>query len=114
MPSLLCRHKRALPPARLGPPPLLSAPLLLPRSAFAMANATVSVDTLLATYPGRVDVVAIQFPDPHFKVGKVRAVRVKTATDGRKPGPRSASCRARGCGLDNTPLTRQHTPHYLF
>lgn len=37
------------------------------RAAFAEANATVSLATLLPSYPGPLTVVAVQFPDPHFK-----------------------------------------------
>ena len=35
--------------------------------SFMLANATVSVDSLLEGYPGPLDLVCIQFPDPHFK-----------------------------------------------
>ncbi|CAL8460862.1 g393 [Coccomyxa elongata] len=34
---------------------------------FMMANATVSLESMLATYPGPLSLVTIQFPDPHFK-----------------------------------------------
>ncbi|EIE25586.1 S-adenosyl-L-methionine-dependent methyltransferase, partial [Coccomyxa subellipsoidea C-169] len=34
---------------------------------FMMANATVSLESMLATYPGPLSLVSIQFPDPHFK-----------------------------------------------
>ncbi|KAK9846481.1 hypothetical protein WJX81_005020 [Elliptochloris bilobata] len=37
------------------------------RARFEIANATVSLGALLATYPGRLMLVTIQFPDPHFK-----------------------------------------------
>lgn len=64
LPLLQIAFQLALTLAALrGRPPACS-----PRSAFALANATVSIDTMLATYPGRIDCVAIQFPDPHFKV----------------------------------------------
>ena len=32
-----------------------------------MANATVSLESMLSTYPGSVDWVLVQYPDPHFK-----------------------------------------------
>ncbi|BDA41833.1 probable tRNA (guanine-N(7)-)-methyltransferase at N-terminal half [Coccomyxa sp. Obi] len=34
---------------------------------FMMANATVSLESMLATYPGPLSLVTVQFPDPHFK-----------------------------------------------
>jgi tRNA (guanine-N7-)-methyltransferase len=37
------------------------------RTCFVMANATVSLEHMLSTYPGPVDLIAVQFPDPHFK-----------------------------------------------
>ncbi len=37
------------------------------RVHFARSNATVSLKTMLETYPGPVELVTIQFPDPHFK-----------------------------------------------
>lgn len=37
------------------------------RVHFVRSNATVSIKTLLETYPGPIKLVAIQFPDPHFK-----------------------------------------------
>jgi tRNA (guanine-N7-)-methyltransferase len=30
-------------------------------------NATINLATMMSTYPGEVDSVYIQFPDPHFK-----------------------------------------------
>lgn len=37
------------------------------RVHFVRSNATVSVATMLETYPGPIELVTIQFPDPHFK-----------------------------------------------
>ena len=37
------------------------------RAHFVVANATVSAAHMLPSYPGGVDLVTIQFPDPHFK-----------------------------------------------
>jgi tRNA (guanine-N7-)-methyltransferase len=37
------------------------------RVHYLYANATVSLATLLGTYPGPLVRVAVQFPDPHFK-----------------------------------------------
>ncbi|GAB4814778.1 hypothetical protein N2152v2_001824 [Parachlorella kessleri] len=37
------------------------------RVRFCHSNATVSLGTMLETYPGALDLVTIQFPDPHFK-----------------------------------------------
>jgi len=37
------------------------------RVHFVRSNATVSLATMLETYPGPVELVTIQFPDPHFK-----------------------------------------------
>ena len=37
------------------------------RVRFVRSNATVSISSLLSTYPGPVELVTIQFPDPHFK-----------------------------------------------
>lgn len=37
------------------------------RVHFVRSNATVSIATLLETYPGPVELVTIQYPDPHFK-----------------------------------------------
>lgn len=37
------------------------------RVHFEKSNATVSIESMLSTYPGPVELVAIQFPDPHFK-----------------------------------------------
>lgn len=34
---------------------------------FLLSNATVSIGALLASYPGEVSLVCVQFPDPHFK-----------------------------------------------
>ena len=34
------------------------------RVAFVFANATVSLRSMMSSYPGRVETVAIQFPDP--------------------------------------------------
>mmetsp|Transcript_15948 Transcript_15948/g.44534 ORF Transcript_15948/g.44534 Transcript_15948/m.44534 type:complete len:336 (-) Transcript_15948:24-1031(-) len=34
---------------------------------FTNANGTVSVDSILSSYPGELQLVTIQFPDPHFK-----------------------------------------------
>jgi tRNA (guanine-N7-)-methyltransferase len=34
---------------------------------FVLANATVSVENMLKTFPGPLSLVTIQFPDPHFK-----------------------------------------------
>lgn len=34
---------------------------------FVFANANVSLDDMLSTYPGEVHYICIQFPDPHFK-----------------------------------------------
>ena len=34
---------------------------------FVLANATVSVDHMLRSFPGPLSLVTIQFPDPHFK-----------------------------------------------
>jgi tRNA (guanine-N7-)-methyltransferase len=34
---------------------------------FVLANATVSVEHMLRTFPGPLSLVTIQFPDPHFK-----------------------------------------------
>lgn len=34
---------------------------------FTCANATVSLETMLSIYRGSLDLVTIQFPDPHFK-----------------------------------------------
>lgn len=34
---------------------------------FMLANATVSIGELVASYPGEVSLVCVQFPDPHFK-----------------------------------------------
>lgn len=34
---------------------------------FTCANATVSLETMLSKYRGSLDLVTIQFPDPHFK-----------------------------------------------
>jgi tRNA (guanine-N7-)-methyltransferase len=35
--------------------------------AYFATNATISLHNMLAAYPGRLSLVAIQFPDPHFK-----------------------------------------------
>ena len=32
-----------------------------------MANATISLDHMLASYPAPIALLAVQFPDPHFK-----------------------------------------------
>lgn len=40
---------------------------LADRVHFVRSNATVSISSLLSTYPGPVELVTIQFPDPHFK-----------------------------------------------
>ena len=37
------------------------------RVHFKFANATVSFESMLSSYPGPLQYVAIQFPDPHFK-----------------------------------------------
>ena len=37
------------------------------RVHFAFCNATISMRTLLGSYPGQLDLVTVQFPDPHFK-----------------------------------------------
>jgi tRNA (guanine-N7-)-methyltransferase len=37
------------------------------RVHFVRSNATVSIATMLETYPGPIELVSIQFPDPHFK-----------------------------------------------
>jgi tRNA (guanine-N7-)-methyltransferase len=37
------------------------------RVHFEKSNATVSIESMLSTYPGPVELVTIQFPDPHFK-----------------------------------------------
>ena len=37
------------------------------RVHFVRSNATVSIESMLSTYPGPVELVTIQFPDPHFK-----------------------------------------------
>lgn len=34
---------------------------------FLRANATISMRSILESYPGSVHLVCIQFPDPHFK-----------------------------------------------
>lgn len=56
------------------------------RVHFVRSNATVSIATMLETYPGPVELVTIQFPDPHFKKRhrKRRIVQdslVKSVTD---------------------------------
>ncbi|KDD74872.1 hypothetical protein H632_c1019p0, partial [Helicosporidium sp. ATCC 50920] len=47
------------------------------RVAFLEANATVSARSLLESYPGPLSLVAVQYPDPHFKKrhGKRRVVQ---------------------------------------
>ena len=40
---------------------------LAPRVRYAMANATVSLEHMLASYSAPIDLLAVQFPDPHFK-----------------------------------------------
>lgn len=37
------------------------------RLEFVIANATLSMKSMLASYPGNVQIISIQFPDPHFK-----------------------------------------------
>ena len=37
------------------------------RVRYVVGNATVSVDHMLASYPGQLDLVTILHPDPHFK-----------------------------------------------
>jgi len=37
------------------------------RVHFVLSNATVSLEHMLASYPGSIDLVTIQYPDPHFK-----------------------------------------------
>lgn len=37
------------------------------RARFLFCNATISIKTLLANYPGDLSLVTVQFPDPHFK-----------------------------------------------
>lgn len=37
------------------------------RLHFVMANGTISMRSMLASYPGQVQMVCVQFPDPHFK-----------------------------------------------
>lgn len=37
------------------------------RVYFTKANATVSIASMLSTYPGPVQLVLVQYPDPHFK-----------------------------------------------
>lgn len=37
------------------------------RVHFEKSNATVSIESMMSTYPGPVELVTIQFPDPHFK-----------------------------------------------
>ena len=37
------------------------------RVRFVRANATVSFQHMLSSYPGPIDLVTVQFPDPHFK-----------------------------------------------
>lgn len=37
------------------------------RVRFVRANATVSLTSMLSTYPGPIELITIQFPDPHFK-----------------------------------------------
>lgn len=34
---------------------------------FALVNATISFESMLSSYPGPVELVTIQYPDPHFK-----------------------------------------------
>eukprot|EP00892_Ulva_mutabilis_P006208 jgi/Ulvmu1/395/UM001_0402.1 len=44
-----------------------SAVELSDRVQFTLANGTVSMKSMLASYPGNVVLVCVQFPDPHFK-----------------------------------------------
>ena len=65
----------------------------LPHAQFLTANATVSFRSLLETYPGPLELVCIQFPDPHFKVRhrKRRIVQpelVRAVADLLAPGGR--------------------------
>lgn len=37
------------------------------RVQFRLANGTVSMKSMLSSYPGKVVLICVQFPDPHFK-----------------------------------------------
>ncbi|KAK3264631.1 hypothetical protein CYMTET_13121 [Cymbomonas tetramitiformis] len=59
--------------------------------AFIMANATISFNSLLDSYPGPITVVSIQYPDPHFKKRHhkrrvVQAQLVEAITSTLEPG----------------------------
>lgn len=48
---------------------------------FIFTNATISFESILGSYPGKLDLVCVQFPDPHFKKRnhKRRVVQPKVA-----------------------------------
>lgn len=62
--------RRLMPAPDPGPKQPCSAFFPQSRVRFHMANATVSIESLLATYEGKVDWVLVQFPDPHFKASQ--------------------------------------------
>jgi hypothetical protein len=53
------------------------------RVHFIHANATISMKSVLADYPGYIKLICIQFPDPHFKRRhrKRHSVQPQTCTD---------------------------------
>lgn len=67
--------------------------LALRNCTFMFTNATVSWGSILRSYPGPIELVTMQFPDPHFKVRhhKRRHVQpqlVKEMAETLKPGAR--------------------------
>jgi len=54
-----------------------------PRVRFLFTNATISMKTIFESYPGPIELVSVQFPDPHFKKKhrKRRTVQANTARD---------------------------------
>ncbi|KAK9851140.1 hypothetical protein WJX84_004614 [Apatococcus fuscideae] len=60
---------------------------------FIYANANVQLSNLLRSYPGPVDLITIQFPDPHYKTKHkkrriVQPALVQTIKDALRPGGR--------------------------
>lgn len=68
------------------------------RAHFVVANATISMRSLLESYPGPIELLCVQFPDPHFKAKhqKRHTVQREFCEDAAHILKQGGACRTRG------------------